>query len=532
MKRVWTPSWWAACVSLGRAVSIGAIVFLVSIASIGCSVTIDLPPLREEETSEACRNELDDDLDGEMNCADPGCALFCFDGDGLIAPMFECFSDPVRGLAFREVGVDPVYCDPDPDRDVTCANFEHLIPGAEGCRRIGAACPEGWPTVDGARVLYVRGGADGDGSPEDPFGTLAAALAVSRDGDTIVLAPGEHTAARIDVAITLIGACAAETIVRGELTIASNVSLEDVSVVGSLAVEGSLIARGVMITGPSVIEGSASFDDVRFVVGVGDPALAVEGEATLVACTIDAMERGIVGAGSLTLDAVAVRGTSVVAIETSGASELEGVALEIADGIGLRTYCVATEGTVCAKVSKLEVTSLLRAGDTSIGLWLEGPSSVQHARVAGMGSGGIVASSQVVLDDVIVESSAGFGATFERGTDAILRRTIFRDHGRHSLQVDDGATLTAIDLVVRGVRSSTTESCVINAGVLQMTRFTIRSCAPCGLELAETSEVLLSDGLIADSNRGTCLARRLDIPLHDITASVTHRDNRINISSD
>jgi len=166
-------------------------------------------------------------------------------------------------------------CEPWPDggpRD--CLGDEAHFTGEGGCRRIGAACPAGeWP--DGlpadATVLRVRSGAPpgGDGSIESPFGTVAAAMAVAREGSVVALGQGtfdEHV--ELPRGVTLWGACVAGTTVSSS-TADEHIGTIDVggpdAVVRDLRVGGA--RPGVSVNGavPSVrlegvlIEGASGF---------------------------------------------------------------------------------------------------------------------------------------------------------------------------------------------------------------------------------------------------------------------------------
>lgn len=505
--------------------------FVLSLLLADCSVAIDLPAVLEEEDSDACRNEDDDDLDGEMNCADPGCAAFCPNGLNRVLPTFTCFTDPSRGLAFREVGLDPTRCDPNPDRNLRCAEDEHLIPGAVGCRRVGDACSDGWAIPEGEhpRVWYVRPGEDGAGSDADPFGTLASALDASRAGDAIVLSAGEHAAARVDVDVLLLGACIAQTRIVGELEIAADVRVANLAA-DRLVVEGSLDAVGVAVTGETVVDGSATFDGSRLEAGTGELALRVEGHATLVASTVRASERAISSAGALSLRGVAVRGTTVFAVEALGPNTtLEGVSIEIAGGVGVAARCTAAETTQCLTISGSSITSLNPAA-TSLGLALEGPSNVSETIVSGMAEGAVRASAAVDLSDLVLENGLGFGASFEGEADALLTRALIRNHGARALNVTSDATVTVVDLSVHAPPTSVTDSCIVNAGELLMTSFTATSCKPCAVVLEAESSSTLTDGFLQNNGRAMCLARRLDVPLQALTTSVTFRDNQANIT--
>jgi hypothetical protein len=396
---------------------------------------------------------------------------------------------------------------------------------------VGGACPDDWATPEGEhpRVWYVRPGEDGVGTEADPFGTLASAVDVSSAGDAIVLAAGDHVATRVDVDVDVLGACVAQTRIVGQLEIAADVRVANLSA-ERIVVEGTLDAVGVAVTGETVVVGSATFDGSRFETGTGELALRVDGRATLVASTIRASERAISSAGTLSLRGVAVRDTTVFAVEALGpTTTLEGVSIEIASGVGVDARCTAEETSECLTLVRSSVTSLDPSA-TSLGLALEGPSGVRETVVSGMAEGALRASSTVDLSDLVLENGLGFGASFEGEATALLTRALIRNHGARALNVVRGATVTAVDLSVRAPPTSTTDSCMVNAGELFMMSFRATSCAPCGLVLEAGSASTLTDGLLQNNGRAVCLARRLDVPLQALTASVTYRDNAANIT--
>jgi hypothetical protein len=498
---------------------------------VGCSVAIDLPPLLEEESSEACENDEDDDLDGEMNCADPGCAVFCPDGDTVLPPSFECFSDSTRGLAFRRVGVDPVHCEPYPERELDCAGDEHLLPGAEGCRLVGVACPAEWPTsTEEVGVIYVRSGSvEGDGSRARPFGSLTEALAASVDGDTIEVGPGDYEGAHVDVDVTIRGACASQTRLAG-LASGALFTLENLTVIGELVVTptGQLHAIGIAVRGRTSVEGEATFDGARFV--SNDVGITVTGNATVLASTIEAAETGILAQGPIEVRGVAVRGTRATAIDAEAEAVLEGVAITVVDGVGFSTRCVASSAGSCATVSRSHFDAIQSAESRSVGLDLRGPTTVTGTRVLGMRSSGIEARSTVSSTHLAIENCGGYGVWAHPSSTVTLSRGLLRANADSALRVEIDATLTAIEVSITGPVTGTSQHCVVAAGTLQMTSFEITSCPQCGLVIEDTSTVVVTNGIITETTDGACVARRADISMPALTRSVTYRNNVTNVA--
>lgn len=496
---------------------------------VGCSVAIDIPPLLEEESAEACENDVDDDLDGEMNCADPGCAVFCPDGDTVLSPSFQCFTDPMRGLAFRRVGVDPVHCEPYPERELGCDDDEHLLPGAEGCRLVGVACPAEWPTsTEELRTIYVRRGATaGDGSRARPFGSLADALAASVDGDTLEVGPGDYETAQVDVDVRIRGACGSETFVAG-LASGASLTLENLSVGGLVVSEtGRLSANGITVRGRTLVEGEATFDGARFV--SSDVGIEVVGRATVLASSIDAREIGILAQGPVDVRGVAVRGTRVIAIAAEAEVSLEGVAVSVVDGAGLQTRCVASDGGTCATVTRSHFDAVQSTESRSIGLDLRGPTAVAETRVLGMRSNGVDVRDTVSLTHVAIEAGGGDGVVAHPESTLVLTRALLRANSGSALRVEAGATATTVDVSITGPVTGTSQHCVVAAGTLRMTSFEITSCPQCGLVIEDTSAVVVSNGIITQATYGACVARRADITMQALTQRVTYRNNVTNV---
>lgn len=148
-------------------------------------------------------------------------------------------------------------CEPWPAAGAArCVGGQAHFPGEPGCRTIGSACPAGdfpvgLPTD--RPVLYVRPGATGgDGSMTLPFGTLAEALGAAAPDSVIALAKGRFEGDALLDHVTLIGACAAQTIVfsttshasEGALTVrGAGVELRDLGIESTA--RAALVVDGV-----------------------------------------------------------------------------------------------------------------------------------------------------------------------------------------------------------------------------------------------------------------------------------------------
>ncbi len=280
----------------------------------------------------------------------------------------------------------------------SCADGEVRFARDDDCRPIGSACPsEAFAAApdDAKRVHYVSAdvGAGGDGSAAKPFATIGEAFAKVADGDAVLLSKGVHSGgAQLPSGITMLGACAAQTVIqtdpaRAALTfIGTHATVGDVSIVGgsngirvdsgTLTLQGVSVretaGHGLLIAGDqSRLLGSrievrdtkrgASEDGRGVVIGIGAQAqieaLRVEQTASLGLWVAEAsaiVEGAILRENSTELleARAAVRASYAGVLELSGAwvegavqAVNEGTSLTIHDAQLGRTLQVASEGT-------------------------------------------------------------------------------------------------------------------------------------------------------------------------------------------
>jgi len=86
----------------------------VAVLFFGCEAALDFDELlRRENTAETCRDGVDNDGDGRIDCADDGCAPFCgvdagvSCGNGAVDPGEDCDNAIAQGMA----GACPSTCD-------------------------------------------------------------------------------------------------------------------------------------------------------------------------------------------------------------------------------------------------------------------------------------------------------------------------------------------------------------------------------------------------------------------------------------
>lgn len=124
--------------------------------------------------------------------------------------------------------VDPARCEPPPRR--ACEPGTVQWHDSTQCTAIGRCPPDRFLSGIPAEALHVDpNGGGGDGSAQAPFATLEEALLVATVGATISLARGSYAGPVLSRPVTVVGACAAETVLQGEVEIASQVVLQNLS---------------------------------------------------------------------------------------------------------------------------------------------------------------------------------------------------------------------------------------------------------------------------------------------------------------
>lgn len=519
-----------------------------ALALAGCTAVTGLPSVESEETAPSCSNGIDDDLDGDMDCADESCSVHCYDGDRLDSPdVTGCFRDEALGLAFRVVDVADRHqrCEPDPEAAEQCAAGEHRPPGASACAPPGAVCPSGeWPVApdDGRALLHVREGASGgDGSSGAPFGTIAEALAAAPASARILLARGAYDAPpSVDRAVELRGACSAETLVRGALRLAAaGASVKDLAIdAGSgpaLAVVEDARVGGLRIAGAVAVTGAAL--EVEDTIVDAEAAVAVEatgGAALGLVTTTISGESGIsIEEGTLTLRAVAVRRTHGTGVRLGAGARTAGAAalvVEPSEGTGIEIACDAGPER-CADLEDVVVRFPPGLPDAGRGILVRtGRARFRRTFVARTLESALdVESAFVDFEDSTVEAvEAGGAAHVATGGELWLVRVFLHNSRPRGLLVEPGGRASAIDFHVLGSDRVTTGDMCVEArqgSALVLSRFILEDCGVCGVRLEPDVELVYYDGLVGRSTRGVCLAPEAAYPIPDLTRSVSYRDN-------
>lgn len=352
----------------------------------------------------------------------------------------------------------------------------------------------------------------GDGSRDHPFGDAAAAYAVARAGDVIVLLPGEHAAPGVPPAdVVLTGSGAESTRVNGpwlidgpavvrELTVvggdpalrvAAAVDFEAVAVSGRLLVEGALVARDLMLQGTLEVsagatltarggawtgEGSAlrsagtvTLDGIWLSAPAGEAVVIDGGEATLTAITIADAAIGVQVLGGRVsvregrFEAITDPGAVGAAVRVSGGEVmLDAITIDDSDrGLRVDEGGVLTATGVLVRAPRTDGLSVQGGAASVEGLRVEAPRNVGVAVLAGgrvtLADATVVAPGRIgVLVDgatldssgVLVEGAVERGVALSRAV-ATLDGLAVRAAGNVGVQITDPAGLVRlVDAVI------------------------------------------------------------------------------------
>ncbi|NOY93472.1 MAG: hypothetical protein GXP55_19995 [Deltaproteobacteria bacterium] len=517
-----------------------------------CSVVASFPDVRAEDDAMSCQNRLDDDLNGRLDCAELSCADFCPVADAVRpANLVPCYEDSERSLSFvAQLGdlTQDARCSPwIPNASgivgpPSCPEGELSFPGESGCAPLGAACPEAgtWPSDVPVGALHVLSGAPpgGSGAADRPFSTLAEALAVARDGDTLIVGEGLYMESiALSRSITLRGVCADKV----------HISSEGEGVVVRLSAPGAAlrdVTLGLDAAAPSplagvVVEATDTRLDSLAISGVAGTALRVVDGASVVAERLDVAQ--LRGADSLALDVEAgasaqIHGWSARQLEgdalrVAGVLELEASWLADVDGVGLRVIpgsqtrvagfaTLRTAGGVLDVDCGGQVDACLVAedlwsdADGGPGVLLRGGSMelrrafIQRAEGVGVHVlGGMLVTEDLVVTQVRsrgVVSGAALrveAAGTVRGSRILLRLNLL-----YGIEVLGGSLLIS-DLMVDGRVPSGTSAVGlrIEGGTTSVQAFSIDQAGICGVELVGVEDAVLRQGVVSKSPRGVCV---------------------------
>ncbi len=297
---------------------------------------------------------------------------------------------------------DVVTCDPWPEAGaVECAAVDEAhFPGEAGCRRVGSPCPEGDWADDlpaGGEVVYVRAGAEGgDGTRELPYGSVDEGLRAARSGEIVAISKGTFDEELVvGRAVTLWGACVAETVLASSSPTANFATLE-------LVGPGGGTVKNLRISGER-------------------PGVWVysNAEAWVLAGVVVDRARGAAVISDLGGRMIA---SDLVVRDTRGDSMDLGYGLEIFGGA----------------VAEIERGVFER--NLQIGLYANGAGTTLTATDVA------VRGTLPAPDD----GEFGIGLDVNRGASARIERAIFEDNRTMGIRVLEDASMDATDLVVSG----------------------------------------------------------------------------------
>jgi hypothetical protein len=335
--------------------------------------------------------------------------------------------------------------------------------------------------------------------------SLSAAIANASDGDVIALSKGTHEGAIVDRALTIIGACASETIVQAPLdgvglSAQASLTLEDVSVRGGLvafeAIAGAQSLARVVLEqstyGVSMVNAGLTARDL-VVRDVEWGAVLEDVEADGERLSFERCAASAVEAYSSTVTAsdVVVRDASVgIAVDATD------LTLERSAFFDLFRVAVSTFGRSRLDADDLSITRATAPG-YSYGLVLQGTTQAEVSRFAAaeIDGEGIHATNDVVatIDDVRIErdgatpSSLGTACGFNMfgkarvTTNRVHLETLHRQgicsYAESDVTVSD---LTAIDVGDHAVY-------VFDDGTMSVTRAHLRGAADGAVAFLRTS---------------------------------------------
>lgn len=399
---------------------------------------------------------------------------------------------------WREIGGA---CEPLPDVDpASCATGEAIFPGDSACTPVGTPCTDDpWaadlPAEGDAAILFVASGGTGDGTRDDPLGSIADALAVPQRDGIVAIAKGTYRElVPLAGGRTLWGACVAETrieapspseqdgtvSIRGagthvqNLTIAGDrpavwvvgdgrdVALEGVILDGA-SFMGWVVADGASAAGHDVVvRGTRARADGRFGQGINVQDASLDVERAVVEGNRH-VGVSVTGLASVRLADTAIRGT--FAEDSSGTF---GRALNAQEGATATLERVVVEGnrevSVYVSGAALDATDLLvrdtafdDVGNSGDGLQVREGATVELHRarfernvrvaIAVKGAGASLVAEDTTVADTLAQPDGRFGQgllALGDGSSVEAHRLVV-ERSRHVAVSFDGAVEGTLD---------------------------------------------------------------------------------------
>lgn len=391
-----------------------------------------------------------------------------------------------EGWVPRWVEPEVLQCHPwsEPPPDLGCDFAEIHVPGEDGCQLVGASCPaDGWPAglpSDGT-VIHVRAGASGgDGSREQPYGSIGTALDEAGAGDVVAVAVGEYDESiEIPAGVEVRGACPSETRLTSSVAAAPPAAVIETSasdaVVRDLAVTyasragvyvapgGSLTLRGVLIVGvdSAGIAVLGDLDAEGLAVRSAGRGISVEGggRATVRrAVFAENEEVGLYSSAELHVQDAVVRGFREgfdlpgfggpgLSVEMGGSAELQRTVVQDNPRAGAMALddSSLTLRDVVLRDNDEEAVRIYRGGSVSLRRVAIAPHSV-----ALLGSGEDI---HIVAEDAIFHGGIHRGVSVSGDVELELRRVLVTDSNDVGVMMHgEGTTLAGEDLWIRRTR--------------------------------------------------------------------------------
>lgn len=373
-------------------------------------------------------------------------------------PRMDC---PAGWRAVPDPDVEGLQsCDPFPAGGAEdCGAGEAHFPGEPGCARVGPPCPAGDFAEDlpgDARVYYVLADAPdgGDGSEGAPFARIADAISVADDGDVVALGKGTYDESVIvRDAITLWGACVAETILARSTFDAGRGTLDFVALRGA--------------TAKNLTVGGARY-------GIGTTGA---------------------GTSPVVLESIVIDGVAWTGLWSDAGSEVVGHEIVVRDVASHPTAGDQGEGLRAQTGATFTLDRLAIERVRTVGVWIEEGSSADL--------------SDAVIQGVLpreTDDIFGHGIEITPGATVHLARAAIRANRSVGIVVREGATLVAEDLVIEGSLPTLADG-LLGDGIgafagatVDLTRATISRNHTLGIAAqgAETI-VRLTDVLVSDT---------------------------------
>ena len=382
-----------------------------------------------------------------------------------------------------------------PPEDAPCP-ADALQDASSECRPLGNACPASeWPSdLPTAGVHYVRSGARGNGTRAAPYGRLSDALRAARDGEVVMVGPGEYIEDlpfTVRSGVTLRGSCVAQTRVGTERHPDGGVSvlleggvLRDVTVMGphiGVAVTGGGELRGVRVTevsdaGIYLREGSLLARDVRI-------DSIVPGSSRI------GVGIAVVQAATLTLEDSLIEATTNAALTGSGGAQLSLSNVRVRDPMATAGWDGSTVEMTGGSHLAADRLVVMRAHASGV---LTSASSVDATRLW-------------IEDTRLADGRFGRGLVALAGSRAVVRQSVFRANHDIALFAASDAVVEAEDTLITG------------------TEVALTSQRAAAIAVADAQITLTRVRLVNNQSGGIHLLRGRAI-LHDVSIEETRPD--------